>query len=519
MKQFDYDGLPVVKTEAGLLRGYQWEGTYTFKGIPYGEARRFHAPQPPKPWEGIREAASYGFVCPMLTRDNPQGELLVPHRYWPQDENCLNLNIWTQTLDQEAKKPVVVWNHGGAFSMGSSIEQKAYNGAAMSKLGDVVVVSVNHRLNILGYFDMSPYGEQYANSGNAGQADLIAALRWVRDNIEQFGGDPENVTVFGQSGGGMKIAALLQTEEAKGLFRKALIMSGILGDTMPYSTGDSRPLIQAILRELNLTEEEAEKLETIPYEALAAAYNKVSPKIAMSGGYIGCSPLVNEFYSGDGVKVGVTEFGRKIPLMVGTGFGEFSMMPLPFNKEEISEEKLYALLCKRFGTNTDQLIAAFRQAYPGKSDADLLTLDTVFRPEGKTFVRSFAEAGGAVYSYVFALEFPYQHGKPAWHCSDIPFIFHNTAEVPVTNIPEVSDRLEGQMFDAFMRFARTGDPNGPGIPEWNPVTIGDEATMVFDRACEVRHNYDDELLRLHMASSPEFNLMEMMASMGDDMQH
>lgn len=266
--QFQYDSLPVVETKAGKLRGYQWEGTYIFKGIRYARAKRFQLPEEAEPWEGVREAASYGFVCPMLTRDNPQGELLVPHRYWPQDEDCLSLNIWSQSLDRSAKKPVLFWIHGGAFSMGSSIEQKAYNGENMSKYGDVVVVTVNHRLNILGYFDMSPYGEKYAGSANAGQADLVAALLWVRDNIEAFGGDPGNVTIFGQSGGGMKVSGLMQTPEADGLFHKGMIMSGVAGDILPYSTGDSRPLIRAMLEELGLTEDEAGRLETIPYHDL-----------------------------------------------------------------------------------------------------------------------------------------------------------------------------------------------------------------------------------------------------------
>ena len=262
-KQFNFDDLPVVETKRGKLRGYQSEGTYIFKGIPYAKAQRFQQPVAVDPWEGVKEATSYGFVCPMLQQDNPQGELLVPHRYWPQNENCLNLNIWTQTLEKGAKKPVLVWIHGGAFSMGSSIEQKAYNGENMSKYGDVVVVSVNHRLNILGYLDLSQYGEKYADSANMGQEDLIAALSWVQENIEAFGGDKENVTVFGQSGGGMKISALLQMPKADGLFQKGIIMSGVAGDLMTYSTKDSTPLIQALLNELGLKEDEVLVIEGI----------------------------------------------------------------------------------------------------------------------------------------------------------------------------------------------------------------------------------------------------------------
>lgn len=189
-------------------------------------------------WEGIKDASSYGFVCPLLSQDTPSAELLVPHRYWPQDEHCQNLNIWTNSLDKEKKSPVMVWLHGGGYFAGSSIEQVAYDGFNMCMNGDVVVVSVNHRLNVLGYLDLSPFGEKYKNSGNAGHADLVAALGWIHDNIELFGGDPYNVTIFGQSGGGMKVADLMQIADADGLFHRGLIMSGV-GDAGRICRGRS----------------------------------------------------------------------------------------------------------------------------------------------------------------------------------------------------------------------------------------------------------------------------------------
>lgn len=518
-KQFEFDQLPIVQTKAGKLRGYQSEGTYIFKGIPYASAKRFQKPVALLPYDEIREAASYGFVCPMLQQDNPKGELLVPHRYWPQNEECLNLNIWTQTLEEGGKKPVLVWFHGGAFSMGSSIEQKAYNGENMSKHGDVVVVSVNHRLNILGYFDLSPYGKKYADSANAGQEDLIAALLWIKENIASFGGDPENVTIFGQSGGGMKVSGLLQMPEADGLFHKGIIMSGVAGDLLSYSTEDSRPIVQAVLQELGLTEGEVEKLETIPYDRLADAYNKVSPEIAKNGGYIGCMPKPNAYYKGEGPEVGFTDHGKDIPLILGTVFGEFAMMPLPFFKDELPEEALKDILEQRFQGHAEELREEFRNAYPGKNLVDLLTLDTIFRCPAKQFVKSFAAAGGKIYSYLFALEFPYQHNKTAWHCSDIPFVFRNTELVPVANIADVSDKLEEQMFRAIISFAQNGDPNHKGIPEWTASEENNEATMIFDKECEVRHNFDDKLLQLHREASPKFNIAEMMAAMAEDIQH
>lgn len=219
-KIFDYDGVPVLHTTSGDLKGYFYDGVYIYKGIPYAYADRFQMPVPSK-WDGVKDATNYGFVCPLQNQDTPNGELMVPHRYWPQDEHCQSLNIWTNKLDPEAKKPVLVWFHGGGYAAGSSIEQVAYDGVSIAKKGDSILVSVNHRLNILGYLDLSPFGKKYKNSANAGHADMVAALQWVHDNIALFGGDPENVTIFGQSGGGMKVIDLMQIPSADGKGGKA----------------------------------------------------------------------------------------------------------------------------------------------------------------------------------------------------------------------------------------------------------------------------------------------------------
>lgn len=192
----------------------------------------------------------------------------------------------------------MVWLHGGGFYAGSSIEQIAYDGTNLSQFGDVVVVSLNHRLNLLGYLNLSEYGEKYWNSGNVGNADIVAALRWIRDNIEAFGGDPQNVTLFGQSGGGMKIWTLMQTPEADGLYHKAIIQSGVLEDFIDEENTDAKPLIRAMLQELNMEESDIEKWEDMPYRELADAYNKVSNKILAEGGYIGGHPLRNSYYMG-----------------------------------------------------------------------------------------------------------------------------------------------------------------------------------------------------------------------------
>ncbi|MEE0809770.1 carboxylesterase/lipase family protein [Blautia sp.] len=518
IKQFNYDDIPIVQVKQGKLHGYQSEGTYIFKGISYARAKRFQKPEEPETWDGVKEAVSYGYVSPMLKPDVPNGELMVPHRYWIQNENCQNLNIWTQSLNRDAMRPVLVWFHGGAFSMGSSIEQKAYNGENMSKYGDVVVVTVNHRLNILGYLDLSQYGEKYANSANVGQDDLIAALKWIKENIKEFGGNPQNVTIFGQSGGGMKVSGLMQMKEADGLFQKGIIMSGVPDESFKYCEKDSTPLITALLKELNLTEEDVKKLEDIPYVQLAQAYNKVSPKLEAEGEYVGCTPKPNAFYKGEGPDVGFRKEATKIPLMIGSVFGEFYMKPQTFFKDEISKEELMKRIKARFGDMGEELAEVFQETYPEKNLADLLTFDTVFRCPTKKFIKEFAKAGGEIYSYLFTLEFPYQHGKTAWHCSDIPFVFHNTELVPVTNIPEISDKLEKQMFDAVIHFAETGNPNHSGIPQWPVSTEEREATMIFDRVCTVRFNFDDYLLELHKKALPNLTLANIEQE-DDQIQH
>lgn len=517
-KIFDYDGVPVVQTSSGKLKGYFYDGAYIYKGVPYAQAERFQMPVEAA-WEGVKDATSYGFVCPLLNQETPLGELMVPHRYWPSSEHCQNLNIWTKALDAAAKKPVLVWLHGGGYTAGSSIEQVAYDGFNMCMEGDVVVVSINHRLNILGYLDLSPFSEKYKNSGNAGHSDIVAALKWVHNNIAAFGGDPENVTIFGQSGGGMKVADLIQIPEADGLFHKGLIMSGV-GDNaiIPESQGDGREIVMALLAALGIREDEIEKLETVPYYELAQAYGKVSMPIAMKGGYIGGSPLKNDYYYGYPLVSGFRDQAYKIPLMIGSVFGEFAFAPAAFDKTKLSGGEIKAIVGAVYGERVEEMIKAFEAAYAGKNPVDLLNIDRVMREPSKKLAKLHAKGGKAkAYLYNFTLEFPFQSGKIAWHCSDIPFFFNNTDKVEICAIPGGSAVLEKQIFGALIAFARTGEPGHDGLPEWPAVTAEIEPTMIFDRQCEVRNNYDDALYTLINSILPPFNLMEMM--MSQNIQH
>ncbi len=496
---------PIVTTKAGKLRGFIIDGTYTFHGIKYADAKRFQMPTEVEPWEGVKDALSYGYVCPMMTQDVPQGEIMVPHRHWPKNENCQYLNIWTQSISTEAKKPVMVWLHGGGFTAGSSIEQVSYDGENMSKNGDVVVVTLNHRLNILGYMDLSPFGERFKNSANAGNADIVAALQWVRDNIAGFGGDPNNVTIFGQSGGGMKVWTLMQTPSADGLFHKGIIQSGLIDHFLYTPDNDGTRIVNAMLKELGYEEGDVEKLETVPYDLMAAAYLKVYPDLTRAGAYVGCIPIANDFYVGDPRMVGFTEHAKTIPVLIGSVMCEFAFGPGVANKHNLPEEEMRQMIEKKYKDASDELIDLYKKAYPDKNLTDLLVLDSLFRSPTIDFIKKKAvHTEAPTYSYMFAFEFPFDDGKPSWHCSEIPFIFHNTDKVLVCNKPGVSDKLEDQMLGAWVNFATYGNPNLPALPEWPACVDGDEATMIFDENCMIRHNYDHELVELHRKAAPKF---------------
>ena len=508
---------PVVNTAKGKIRGFILDGTYTFYGIPYAEAERFCQPRPVPAWEGVRDALSYGYVCPLMEQDAPDKEVLVPHRYWPMDEHCQNLNLWTRSLDPAAKKPVMVWLHGGGFSAGSAIEHVAYEGDRLCEFGDVVVVSVNHRLNILGYLDLSAFGEKYQNSANAGNADLVAALEWIHRNIAAFGGDPDNVTLFGQSGGGEKVLTLMNTPAADGLFHKGIIESGVT-DLNPGKSTDGAPLVRAMLGYLGIPEGEVARLETLPYPRLVEAYKAVAGEIGRAGGYIGCWPVANEWYKGNPREVGFTDHAKTIPVLIGSVMGEFCFEPGVQNKYQMADAEAMALVEEKYGSYAPRLAELFRAAYPGKHLTDLLYLDAFFRGPTRQFIALRAETCAApTYAYLFAYDFPIDGGKTAWHCSEIPFVFHNTCRTPLFNVPGETDRLEEQISGAFVHFARYGSPAIPSLPAWPPCAAGEEATMVLDTESELRRNFDADLIDLLIESgaAPALTLLDTVAPSGD----
>lgn len=520
---FRYDSsTAVVGTTRGTVRGYELGGLSIFKGIPYAKAKRFHRPEPYR-WEGVLDATSYGFTCPLMDMGVPNGEIMVPHRYWIMNEDCQNLNIWTPGLDDK-KRPVMVWLHGGGYFAGSSIEQWAYEGENMARLGDVVVVSINHRLNVIGYLDLSDFGEEYVNSGNAGGDDIIEALRFVKENIEKFGGDPDNVTVFGQSGGGGKVTTLLQSPEADGLYHKGINMSGVLsggrgiGISISDCKGSGKECVLALMKELGVSS--AAELESVPYAQLAAAYQKVSPALAKEGKNIGGSPFRNEFYVGDPCDVGFRKETIDIPLLVGTVYGEFtSFVPADYDRNAMSEKEQEAYVEEVLGKEgAGEVIPLFKKAFPMRQTIDLLRLDYTFRDNVIAYNERRAREGGKVYSYLFNHDMPMNGGSTPWHCSDIPYVFHNSQFAPATQEPGVTEVLEETIFRTVIAFAKNGDPNNSLIPNWPACTPQTENTMMIDSTWSLHPDHDHELMPVFIKYMQPVFLKRMAETMGS-VQH
>lgn len=494
-------GIVVSKTEGitdtayGKVRGFIDKGTYTFRGIPYAKAERFGLPEKPDSWEGIRSCLVYGVTAPITKMTSPDGgDFLIPHRYWAQDENCQNLNIWTPSLDTDAKKPVMVWFHGGGFTNGSAIEGVAYDGKNLSEYGDVVVVTVNHRLNVLGYLDLSAYGDEYTYSGNAGTADLVAALEWIQENIENFGGDPENVTIFGQSGGGGKVISMMKTPEAEGLFERAIVQSG--GATFQEKE-TAQKIAAAVLENLGLNEDQIDELKTIPYDTLNEAGNQALAQVGEElGKSVSWRPVVDEDY----LQSNLQEWSNEVPVMVGTVFGEMNcwneLDPNTKNKNEWTEEEVLAKMIGKYGDKAEAILEAFSEAWPEKNECDAYFYTD---PSSRTGILNERNEVGAEqnYNYLFSYESPIDGGVCSWHCSEIPFVFHNVELVEAAYAgSEEAYKLQDVVCSAWVNFAYNGDPNGENVPEWNTYTDDNKATMIFDTVSGERVGFAEKLQEL-----------------------
>ena len=374
-------------------------------------------------------------------------------------------------------------------------------------MDDVVFVSVNHRLNAFGYLDIADFGiEKYKNACNVGMADLVEALRWVRDNIAQFGGDPENVTIFGQSGGGEKVTALGQIPEAEGLFAKAIVMSGVYmnGVVDNASEVDSKAFVEKIMDVLNIEDHDVEKLAKAPSAQYIWAVNKALVYFDKQGKKVEWAPKANDYYTGSPLASDFSEYSLSVPTLVGTVISEFGF-PIPTAKRDtLSEEEREKIVKDFYGEGSDEVIKAFKAVYPNTNIVYSTDLDTMFLPDTVKYVKKKAsEAKAPVYNYMFAKIFDYDTGRAAWHCSDIPYFLHNAEMIPICHQTNY-EFLNRVMSGAFVNFARTGNPNVEGLPKWQPCTKDHMVTMVFDDTCYTKENMQDELLPLVLKYKPPF---------------
>lgn len=502
----------VTTTASGKVRGFIHNGIFTYKGIPYARAERFMPPVKPEPWEGVRSSTSWGPVAPLMTpttqvQDEP--EFVFDHDWGYTNEDCLRINIWTPSISDGKKRPVMFWIHGGGFTAGSSQELPSYHGENLSRKGDVVVVSVNHRLNVLGFLDLSAYGEEYKHSANNSMLDLVAALEWVNANIGNFGGDPGNVTIFGQSGGGAKVNTLMAMPKAKGLFHKAINQSGAFRTSI-LEKEDTQSIAAETLTILGLTADQADSLQKIPFpvlaEASARALKIVEERFKAEG-----KPIM-----GFGLNWGPSRDGedlpyqlhadealalsKGIPLLIGTVKNEFA----PFANmrfAEASDEEIMSHIREQYKEKTDQYLAAVRKAYPGDTAAkDLLDVDTMFRPGAvaQANAKSSLEGGAPVYMYLFTWQSPVFDGKyKALHCMELPFVFDNIDRCEqMTGGGEEAHLLADRMSRAWVNFSRNGNPNHEGLPDWPAYTVDNTATMHFNTQCELKPQLDKELFEI-----------------------
>jgi para-nitrobenzyl esterase len=502
------EDIAVTSTDAGKVRGYIHNSVYTYKGIPYAVAKRFEAAEKPKAWTGVRSSLTYGPVAPLpspTTTVQDESEFLFHHDWGYTNEDCLRANVWTSGINDGKKRPVMFWIHGGGFTAGSSQELPSYDGENLAKRGDVVVVSINHRLNVLGFLDLSAYGEKYKHSANNSILDIKMALEWVKNNIANFGGDPDNVTIFGQSGGGAKVNTLLAMPAAKGLFHKAINESGAFRSSMKEKT-ETQAIAAEVLSLLNIPASNVDSLQKIPFQILsdisAKAIKNVNdrkgkPGDMLSGGFgpsMDGSDLPFQLFSKEAF-----ELSKDVPLMIGTVKNEF--MPSMFaNMSKATKEQVVGFIKNQQKEKADAYIAAVQKAYPNDTKpSDLMDVDVMFRPGAVRQAKDKAALNAApVYMYLFTWQSPVLDGKfKAVHCMEIPFAFFNIDKCEeMTGGTKEAFELSKKVSDAWINFARSGNPNHKGIPTWPKFDASKTATMHFDNKCEVMPQMDKELFDL-----------------------
>ena len=496
------------------MRGANNEGIRTFKGIPYGAstegANRFRVPRPAVPWTGIRDVVSPGPICPQELRGRPSyAESWTTEQ--PMSEDCLYLNIWTPALRDHHKRPVMVWLHGGGFATGSGASP-VYDGANLARKGDVVVVTLNHRLNVFGHLFLARAGgTEYAESGNLGILDIVAALRWIRVNIAEFGGDPGNVTIFGQSGGGAKVSVLMALTQTRGLFHRAIVQSGSHLDGLSQDEAHATAL--AFLKTMDVPANDLARLRGLSFDQILAGMRRLA---ATPGARANFSPVIDGRFltrapwTPDGPSASAS-----VPMLIGSTKTETTALvgatdPSAFTLDEAGlRKKLEAWLPAK---DLDRVVAGYRRAAPSATPSDLFfAITSARRVRQQAWLqaeRKAAQNAAAVWLYELDWQTPVDGGK--WkspHSLDLAFVFDNVARSK-SMVGEGGEQrlLAEQMSAAWIAFARTGNPNTKALPQWPPFRAAERATMVFDAKTRVTNDFRGDEREL-LASLPVYRVV------------
>lgn len=489
--------ITTAMTTAGPVRGYRQGGVKMFKGVPYGAptggAGRFRPPRPPRAWAEVRSCLHYGPIAP---QDKGTGRFQDEEAFifrWNdavEDEDCLRLNVWTPALD-DAPRPVLVWLHGGGFAAGSGHDIPAFDGANLAATGEAVVVTLNHRLNLLGFLDLSEWGEEHAASANLGMLDIVAALRWVRDNIARFGGDPTRVTIFGQSGGGAKVTALMAMPEAKGLYHRAMVLSGSFA---MFNTPDkARRLSVLVLEELGIARGDMPSLQALPYVRLRAAAERVLARINPTfDGFVDVRQIpdmLNFAPTLDGKTLlpdprhpNHAASDPQVPLIIGSTLNEFVTGindPAAF---AMTDDEFRRKVARFVPGNAEAAIAALRATGPQDKPFALWSrmATAPIRQAVIDQARRRLQTGSApTWLFWFTWQCPVLDGRPmAFHCLDIPFWFGNARTcASMTGGGREAVALSGSMVRALLAFAANGVPKAPDLPAWRAVSGVDMASL------------------------------------------
>jgi para-nitrobenzyl esterase len=504
------DNIAVANTTSGRVRGYILRGIHHFLGIPYGAdtagVNRFMPPQQPKPWTDVYPALWWGNTAPQNMENRYANKYGAFRDHWNYDdvsEDCLRINVFTPALEGGRKRPVLLWLHGGGFANGNGIEQDGYNGENLARFGDVVFCSINHRLGPLGYCNLAGVGGRtFAASGNVGMLDIVAALEWVRDNITNFGGDPGNVTIMGQSGGGAKVCTLTAMPSARGLFHKAVVLSG--ATVMSGDKEYAERLGACVVKEAGLSSTDMEKLQGMPwkeyYDIAMRAQRKLTADLAAAGGALpgmrgGFSPSVDGTilpqhpYSPEAAPT-----AAGVPMIICSTFNEQSPAWTDAALLNVTLDQVVERLGQRpgFADRAKAVVDAYVRAFPGRRPVEIWSLVSSNRQNVVALADAKVKQPAPVFVSWFGWQPPlFDRRIGAFHCVDICFWFYNTDLMLTHTGGGARPRaLSRKMAGSLVQFMKAGDPNGAGLAYWPKYTTAKGETLVLDDVCEVRNDPD-----------------------------